>query len=280
MAPPLTVERFTSATAFLDAVEPWLLDNEVDANVVYSVARLLASGDHPFGQPVYYAAVKSAARIVGCALRPPPDTLCLSGLPAGGASRLVDGVAALYRELDGVSGPENTALEFARAWTRVRGGRWQARHRWTLFHLDHVREPSPAPGRLRLAEQRDWPVLRRWAPRYARDVNTRVDVDRFFDQMFRRGCLYVWEDTGPKCVVAVSGVTPNARRISAVYTPDEFRSRGYAANAVASACREALHDGSAFCVLFADREPSPPSRIYRRIGFEPLDDHLVIDLIP
>ena len=148
-----------------------------------------------------------------------------------------------------------------------------------MFRLTRVIAPRPAAGRLRLPEPRDWPALRAWAPRYERDVNAPLDVQGFFQEMARRGCLYVWDDGGAKCVLAMSGRTPNARRISAVYTPNEFRRNGYAANAVAAACEIALADDASFCVLFADREPSQPSRVYRRVGFEPVENHLVIDFI-
>ncbi len=274
------VERFATAGAFLGALRPWLLEHEIQTNVIFAVAELLATGDHPFGEPIYYASVESPAGVVGCALRPPPDVLCLSALPSGTAGLLVPGVAGEHPDLQGVSGPDATVLEFARAWVAARGGGWRVRYEWTLFRLRSVVAPQPAPGRLRLSERNDWPALRAWAPRYARDVNAPLDVGRFFDEMARRECLYVWDDGGAKCVLAMSGRTPNGRRVSAVYTPDEFRRNGYAANAVAAACEIALADRAEFCVLFADREPSLPSRVYRRVGFEPVENHLVIDLLP
>lgn len=277
---PVKIRRYSTAEEFLRMLGPWLLENETETNVVFSVAELLATGDHPFRPPFYYAALEAAGRIVGCALRAPPDGLGLSTLQPGVAKQLVADVAVQHRDLQGVSAPDATALEFADEWVAERGGSWRIRYEWTLFRLDDVATPRAAAGRLRLPESRDWPALLEWAPRYARDVDAPLDVDRFFGEMARRGCLYVWDDNGAKCVVAMSGRTPHGRRISAVYTPDEFRCRGYAANAVAAACRIALADGSEFCVLFADREPSLPSRVYRRVGFAPVQDQLVIDLLP
>ena len=135
-----------------------------------------------------------------------------------------------------------------------------------------------SPGRLRLAESSDWPELRGWAAGYTRETNAPVDVAGFLEQRLRRRQLYVWDHDGPKSFVAISGSTQNARRISAVYTPEAFRGRGYASNAVAAASRHALVSGAKFCVLFAEPEPSQPARIYRAIGYRPIRDHLVIDL--
>jgi hypothetical protein len=273
----VTIERYDRATDFLAAAEPWLLDAEPHNNMILSVAKLLTSNDHPFHDPIYLAVVRDAGRIVGCAIRPPPDQLELTELPEGTVESLVEGVAAAYPDLAAAAGPERTALEFARAWTAARGGRWHVRHRWRLHVLHDVVAPRPASGQWRPASDADWPALRDWAPRYGREVNSRVDVTALFSRMLRRGSLYVWDDGGPACVVAVSGCTPNGARISAVYTPDELRNRGYASNAVAATSRSLLESGRRFCVLFADLDHVTPLRIYQAIGYRPLRDHVLID---
>ena len=273
-----TVQRYASAEQFLKEAAPWLLAGEAENNVVLAVAQLLVSDDHPFHEPVYLGAVKEGDRIVGCAVLPPPDHLDMTFLPAGAASLLVDSVAGVHADLTEVAGPPEPAAEFARTWTRERGGHWRVRHTWTWFQLQAVTWPRSAGGRLRVAEAADWPTVREWAPSYARDVSSSVDVATFFERRLRTRTLYVWDDGGPKCVVAVSGKTPNGVRISAVYTPEQFRNRGYASNAVAGVSQIALDAGCKFCVLFADREPSTPMRIYQNLGYRRLREHLVIDL--
>ena len=78
-------------------------------------------------------------------------------------------------------------------------------------------------------------------------------------------------------MVAEANKTPNSVSFSGVYTPDEFRNRGYASNAVAGATQLALDRGRKFCALFADRELATPMRIYRSVGYRPLRDHLYIE---
>lgn len=275
---PASVECFGTAAEFLAAAETWLRGVEIDENLVYAAARLLASDDHPFHEPYYLAVLRIRGAVVGCALRPPPDQLEISALPAGSASALVASVAKLYPELKAVAAPAHTALEFARAWTDARGGSWQTRHRWRLHAVRTVDSPLSARGFFRVALPADWPLLQQWAPRYGRELNSTVDVTAFFARMLRLGTLYVWDDDGAKSVVAVSGNTPRGARLSAVYTPDEFRHRGYASNAVADATRLALENGKAFCVVYADMSALAPLRLYRALGFQPLRDHLLVDL--
>jgi GNAT superfamily N-acetyltransferase len=279
MSPRHTVRVYRDAAEYLADVEPWLLGKEDHYNPTVSVAQLLTTGEHPFRDPIYLASVKDGDAIVGCALAATPDGLELTEMPAGVASLLVASMSGVRPDLPVVGGPQVAALEFARAWTQRHGGAWQIRYNWMLFRLDTVLPPRAAPGRLRAAEESDWPLLSLWAPAYTRETNAYVDVTGFFQRRLRRRELYVWDHDGPKSVVSVSGNTPRGVRLSAVYTPEAARGRGYASNAVAAVSGQALAAGADFCVLFADRDPSQPSRIYRAIGYRPIRDHLVIDLV-
>jgi hypothetical protein len=253
-----------------------LLEREAENNIVLAVAQLLTTADHPFGEPLYLASVTEGGKLIGCAVAAPPDGMEVTELPAGVAAELVPSIAPLRPELPWVGGNRGAALEFADAWVKAVGGGWQLRHEWMEFRLDEVVAPRSAPGRLRLAEAADWPLLRIWAPQYAADTQPPVDVTSFLERRLRRRELHVWDDAGPKSFVTMSGNTPNALRISSVYTAREYRGNGYASNAVAAASRRALETGASFCVLFTEPEPAQPARIYRSLGFRPIREHLVI----
>jgi hypothetical protein len=271
-----TVRLHRGANDFLYATRDWLLQREAENNILFSIAQLLTTADHPFREPLYLASITERDELVGCAVAAPPDGIELTALPEGVAAELVPSVARLRRDLPWVGGVRRAALDFAQAWVRAVGGNWQLRHEWMEFRLDEVVAPRPAPGRLRLGEIADWPVLRSWAPGYAADTHSPVDVAGFLERRLRRRELQVWDHDGPKTFVTMSGNTPNGVQVSSVYTPREYRGNGYASNAVAAASRGALKAGASFCVLFADPEPAQPARIYRSIGFRPIRDHVVI----
>lgn len=275
----MRVDLHASAEAFLDAAEGWLLGSEAENNVALASAYLLVEGDHPFSEPYFLATLVDGGRVAGAAVRTPPDSLHLTAMPEGAATLLVDALVESHPTLPSVSGPVGAADEFARAWVAKRGGSAAVRHRWQLYVLTRRAPPEQrAPGELRLAEQADLPLLRDWGPRYQREVNTRVDVTTFLERMTRRRTLYLWDDGGPRCLVAMSGRTPNGARVAAVYTPDEHRNRGYAGAAVAEATAVEFAAGLDFCMLVAETKDETPNRIYRRLGFEAVREHVVIDL--
>jgi len=257
-----------------------MLAAEAEHNSILGDAHLLLTDEHPFRDPIYLATVEKDGRIVGCAARPPPDGLTLTSAPPEAIALLVEDVAATFRDLPLVNGPEPEATEFARLWSTAHGCGWSLSFLWRWYVLDRVPDAAPQPpGRLRLAEAGDRAVVDEWADAFARAVRTIVDVRAFFERRIKTRSLYLWDDGGPRSLVAVSGLTPSSARISAVYTPSEFRGRGYAAAAVAEVSGKVLEEGRRICVLFADRTDPGANAIYTRIGYRPVKDTVGITFV-
>ena len=135
----LSIERYSSAAQFLAEAGPWLAAREPENNLVFGLAQLLATGDHPFEEPVLLACVKEDGRVAGCAVRPPPDHLDVTALPPGAAALLAEQAAEYCPGLTSVGGPPAAAREFARTWVERQGGYWRMVHHWSWFVLRAVR---------------------------------------------------------------------------------------------------------------------------------------------
>lgn len=276
----MKVHRFPDARSFLARAGEWLRASEARHNSILGDAYLLLADEHPFHDPIYLSTVESNGQVVACAVRPPPDGLTLTSAPSGAVELLVSDVATAFDVLPLVNGPEREAIEFARSWSAARGCDFSISFLWRWYVLDRV--PVPArqpPGRLRLAGADDRERVGEWADAYARAVRTFVDVRAFFERRIRTRSLYLWDDGGPRSLVAVSGLTPSSARISAVYTPPESRGKGYARAAVAAVSGKVLDDGR-ICVLFADRTDPGPNAIYSQIGYRPMQDTIGITFVP
>lgn len=275
----LVVERYASAQRFLDDAGPWLTANESANNLVLSLGHTLARDDHPFVEPIFLAAVKQHGRVVGCAVRPPPDHLDLTPMPLGAAALLAASAVEHCPNLESIGGEESVAAEFARAWVRLRGGHWRVSHRWSWLVLREVQAPPKTPGgRLRLAEQDDRPLIGTWAAWYVRDTGAAGDVLKFLERRLATRSLYIWDHGGPRAMASISGYTPKGLRVSGVFTPDGDRRRGYASNAVAAISQRTLDGGRDHCVLFAESSHTDTLRVYRKIGYRPSHSTVVIEL--
>jgi hypothetical protein len=273
----LVVERYESPQRFLAEVGPWLATSEPASNLILALAHSLAGDDHPFHEPIFLAAVRDRGTLVGCAVRPPPDHIDLSPMPAGAATLVAASAADHCPDLDAIGGEAAVANEFAAEWTRRQGGSWQITHRWTWLALREVRPPPRVPGVLRLAEAADWPLVSSWAPLYMRDTGAAGGVLHFLERRLHTDSLFVWDHDGPKCMAAVSGYTPNGLRVSAVFTPEEQRRRGYASNTVATISQRTLDTGRDYCVLFAESHHAATLRVYEGIGYRHSHDTVLIE---
>jgi len=274
------VRRFSDARAFLDRAEAWLLASEARHNSILGDAYLLLTDAHPFRDPIYLCTVETNGRIAGCAARPSPDGLTLTDMPDEAIEPLAADVGATFAELPLVNGPEREAAAFARAWSAAHGLDFSLSFYWRWYVLDRAPNRSREPGgELRLAGADDRGLVEQWADAYARAVRTIVDVRAFFERRIKTRSLYLWDDGGPRSLVAVSGLTPASARISAVYTPPEWRGNGYARAAVAQVSAIVL-ETRRMCVLFADRTDPGPNAIYMRIGYRPVQDTVGITFAP
>lgn len=260
------------ARAFLDRAEAWLLRSEAEHNVVLGNALLLLEGVSAWRPPFYLATVERGSEVLGCVMRTPPDGLLLTSVPLDALPIVAAQLAGMYTTLEEAWGPEDVVTAFAELWAHGHGVRWSIQGRYQRYAASRVVPVArPAPGTLRNGGDADRGLLRRWGSDYAAETPTRVDVPRFFETMLERRRLYLWDDGEPCSLATLSGFTPNGARVSAVYTPPEFRNRGYASTAVAAVMEKALEERR-FCVIMADLANPVSNGIYRKLGCRPLNE--------
>jgi uncharacterized protein len=286
----IRVRKHADARAFLARAEQWLLRAEQRYGLLLGIAYQVLRGKHRYRAPIYWATIEDASAaqdgaagdesLVGCAFRTPPHQVGVTELPAAAVEPLVTSLRASYLNLPGVSGPEATATAFAIAWTRSFGGRWWIEHRQRLHSLERVIFPTaPAPGMLRAALAPDVPVARAWMAGFIRDTGVRHVTADSAARLIEEGRLHFWMDGEPRCMVGAVRDTPNTTGVAAVYTPPAFRNRGYASIAVATLSQQLLDAGRRSCFLYTDLANPVSNAVYRRVGYEPIDDVVEITIL-
>jgi uncharacterized protein len=286
----IRIRTHADVRAFLARAEGWLLREEQRYGLLLGIAYQVLGGAHRYRMPIYWATVEdgsvagtAAARdaaIVGCVFRTPPHQVGVTELPAAAVEPLVASLRETYLNLPGVSGPEPTATAFADAWTARFGGQWWLEQRQRLHSLERVTFPrAPAPGMLRTALAADGPVARAWMAGFIRDTGVRNVGADSADRLIEQQRLHFWVDGEPRCMVGAVRDTPHTTGVSAVYTPPPFRKRGYASTAVATLSRQLLDAGRRSCFLYTDLANPVSNAVYRRVGYEPVDDVVEIKIL-
>ena len=161
--------------------------------------------------------------------------------------------------------------------------RWPGRRtlETTLYRLDQPPEIPDVAGHLRPAAKSEIGFFTAWVADFT--VEARLPPDpkprALVETKIGAGHLFVWEVGGvPMAIAALAGPTPRSVRLNTVYTPPEFRRRGYGSAAVATLAERQLACGRKVVTLFADRALPHTNRMYGRIGFQPVADFADIEI--
>lgn len=270
----MEVVRWSDAAAFLASAEPWLLQAEIENNVIVSLARSIADGSRVLQQTPYFAAAYQGDRVVCCALRTPPYRLVVSAGPADALAALAQDAFAAFGSLPGVNGPTAAAGAFAAAWTALTADRARISTRLRIHATERVApDLPPASGVLRRATPADRDLAVRWFTDFAREAlpDQPSEAEAAADRHLRCNTLFFWCDDAPVALCGHAGRTANGARVGPVFTPKPFRGRGYGTAAVAELTRRLLAEGG-YCSLYTDLANPTSNSIYRRIGYRPLCD--------
>ena len=262
----LVVERHPDADVFLERSQGFLMRDEAENVLMLG----LASGSP---EDALLLTVERKRELVMAALQSGQNLIVSRG-NASAVEALVDHLTADGISLPGVTGPVEAAGRFSDLWC-ARTGQGARLHMSTrVYQITEVVLPERPSGVFRQAAASDVSLLAKWNEAF--HVETRLGVARPGKEVVKgsvgEGRMYVWEDGAPVSMAGWAGRTPGGVRIGYVYTPPEYRGRGYASACVADLSQLLLDRGRRFCALFTDLANPVSNRIYARLGYKAVCD--------
>ena len=272
-------KRFDSTTELRRAAEPFLLRNEAHNSFLLGVISEIEEGANSSQRSPYMAAVFEDAEVVAVAAMVQGSSVALSLCHNPKAlAQLASDLRNHQPDTPGVSSVVPTARQFASEWSHLAGENCVLRMSQDLYRLDRIQQPAGVSGVARRATERDIELLTNWFLAFAKEAMPWVEstFDVTINNVSARlkrapnvGGVFVWQDDGqPVSVVAYGSPTPNSLHIGPVFTPPQYRRRGYAAACTAAVCEYILDTGKDFVTLFTDIANRTSSHIYQSIGFE------------
>jgi len=218
--------------------------------------------------------------ITAALLHTPPYPVLLTALPEGSARPLADALIARGRPVPGITAEEGVATAFAAVWAGLTGAGAHEFLRTRLYWLGQLRPPEPAPGgAARLAAEADRELLRMWLAAFADELADDIarDEDEIIDDRLSYGGLTIWESRGaPVSLAGFHRPVAGTVRIGPVYTPPAHRRTGYGGAVTAAVSRAALDSGASNVVLFTDQANPASNALYQRLGFDPVEERVVL----
>jgi predicted GNAT family acetyltransferase len=181
---------------------------------------------------------------------------------------LANELKSLGIKLPGVLAEQSLALRFSEAYANAGFHRHLSMN---VMQLDKVNSLEKAPGYFRLLSEDDLFFAPYWARAFGEECRVEVfDIPTYVEQIksrINKESHYFWVDGHPVSQAVHGRSTQNGAVINAVYTPPNYRGKGYATTLVAELSQELLNKGNKFCCLFADAENPTSCGIYRKIGY-------------
>ena len=285
----LEVVRHDHAYELLAMSGAFLESRESENNLPLGLTHTLARDPNYYGdEPSLLLSILENGGPIGVAVRTPPHRIVLSRFDTeieAAADRLVKYLRGNEPTVPGVVGPEMESRCFSDNWMKAHPGLTATiSTRLRVFEARYVVDVPLAPGRLRLADREDHPLMARWIAAFSHEATGEESgpekAERNAEKYIRERKLYVWDHDGPVSIARESRSMKRGTVISLVYTPPAFRNRGYATSCVYRLTKKLLAGGHEFCSLFTDLANPTSNHIYQDIGYVPLGDALAFDFDP
>lgn len=278
----MRLTTYPTAAAFLDAVRPALGEREAEHHLLLGVAEA-AAGENTAVDELFAASVVDANGLALAALmaRDRPLLMASDREDVGPATALLwEEISKLDRQPTFVIGAADWAHVAVREWERRSGRAATIAMRQRVYRLTAVAPQPLISGLLRLATMDDLDLVAEWTRAFQLEALPAVHSESSRASAQRRitaGDLYLWCDPDPRTMAGSARPTKRAIAVNAVYTPPEWRRRGYAAACVAALSARLLEQFE-FCVLYTDLANPTSNSIYTRIGYQPVRDFLMYEL--
>jgi predicted GNAT family acetyltransferase len=271
----MQLHRFDDIKEFCDRTGAYLLQYEAEHNLLLGLSHTLLHHPDRYPNLPYLAVAEIKGEIVAVAIRTPPHKLVLSKTVEPTALELIANDLYNHQEtVPGVSALVAEAQTFVKAWQTLAGQSHQLTIQMRIHQLTEVQPVATAKGFLRPATQDDRPLLLEWFQDFVDEAipSFGEDAERLVEGSLKTQSVYLWEDGVPVSFACGSKSLPSAARIGPVYTPPEYRRKGYATACVAALSQQLLKQGCHSCFLFTDLANPTSNYIYQAIGYRPICD--------
>lgn len=259
------IQRFCTRTCDV------LLQHEAEHNLLLSILHTLGKRLSADASRSYLAWIEENNRMLGAALHMPYRNVVLSKISmVEGIALLAEDILRSGRRPPGVVGLPHNVREFVRVWQQLtQQSAWIAKEMY-IHQLTQVQVAMPKCGKLREAESCDRTLVLDWSNAFDREALGQVQAwtEQSVDHQLQQGNVYLWEENQPVCMAMGRGSNPGGGHIGPVYTPPEYRGRGYATACVATLSQHLLDQGYRSCFLFTDPAHFTSNHIYQTIGYQ------------
>ena len=284
----IEIRSHSHASELISLSGNYLEQHESENNLPIGLVYKLSESPHYYGsKSPLLLSILEQEKVVGVAIMTPPKRIILSRIDTeilAAITHLVEYLHGTHTRTPGVVGPSVEAQAFSDCWVEgMFGVSARVAMRMRVFEARKVADMSVSPGKLRLACMDDHLLMAKWITNFSEETREPVDLEsakNHAEHSIKGQELYIWDNGEPVCIAKKARPTRNGMTVNTVYTPPEYRNKGYATSCVWSLTQKILTDRYSFCSLYTDLSNPTSNSIYTKIGYVPVGDALVFDFLP
>lgn len=265
---------------FLEKVESTLLKKEAENNLMLGLSYASVKQD-PQGHGYLFGFVEDKDDICLCFIKTPGRKLIVANtrpIHDYEWNTLIEQFMQTNIQLPGIVGPRQEVERFVALYQQKMNAVSKLNMEQLIYQLDAVKNIEIGNGTMRVAAETDLDIVTKWIYEFSKitsEVLTKDESRKLGLDLLTAGSIYLWiyNDT----IVSMarkSRPSKNGIVLSLVYTPVEFRKKGFASSLVATLSQLLLKSGYSFCSLYTDLSNPTSNHIYSEIGYKPVAESL------
>lgn len=281
----MVIKEYVTPLDFLHAAENFLLQDECFYNLKLGIPQSVIEGKIESKNPLFLSIHDDQGELVGCALNSHSDfPVPITKMSTEALKALADHLAKKDFALKGVVGEIATVETFARIWCSKKSVQKKLAMHMGLYEAHQVIIP-PHHGKFLVVQVEYRDVLKTFLEGFMLDcfpdkpLNPET-IEKQCERHLKNKTIYMYQNEAGEIVsmAANSRNSANGGTISLVYTPVQFRGRGYGSIVTALVTQEILKTKK-FANLFTDLTNPTSNSIYQKIGFRKIGENLHLEFV-
>ncbi|MFD1737219.1 GNAT family N-acetyltransferase [Bacillus salitolerans] len=276
-----TVHIVENPNDLLTIVEPKLLESEAKHNLLLGLLARAVKEDTSLDKYLL-GYVKADVHIVLAFIKTPGQKLIFSSLHESSETMISELVHELIQKgitIPGVIGEKHLVKKFVTQWEQEQKVTSKVDMHQFIYQLDRVNHIELSDGEMRKAVIQDVDLITDWIYDFSFITPDPLSKEQAYilaSDSIHSETIFLWVDNDKIVSMAKKArPTKNGIVVNLVYTPREYRNRGYASSLVATLSQQLLDEGYKFCSLYTDASNPTSNHIYTEIGYKEIAESIV-----
>ncbi|MHC2831669.1 GNAT family N-acetyltransferase [Bacillus sp. F9_6S_D1_P_5] len=263
---------------FKEEVTPFLEKNEQENNLILGVLQMIQ-------QPIFMGIAKREEEIAVVFLQTEEKKqiiIATSEMSEEDIVELAKKLTKVYPNVPGLIGNKKIVQRLAEEIAVLENKKTTVAMEQGIYELKQVKKKWNGDGVFREVSNDELTLIEKWIYEFCEDVKlptTKEEARQTAHTLITNRRIFGLEVDGELVSVAAkTRPTTNNITVNFVYTPKEARKKGYASSCVAALSQRMLDEGYKTTTLYTDLANPTSNKIYQEIGYEQIEESVLIFL--